>query len=137
MTTNVHRPFGVGFLSLLIIIGGVLDIVAAVVLLFQRDNEDLLDAVDVSKGDIATYAIVAIVLGVVVVAVGAALRRGENWSRLLVGLIALVRLGTVVWLVAAYHHIHWYNAVWPTVLYALVAGYLFLDDDAKAYFERT
>ena len=37
-------------------------------------------------------------------------------------------------MVAGLHSVHWYHAIWPTVLYMLVAGYLLFDDDAKAYF---
>ena len=33
--------------------------------------------------------------------------------------------------------IHWYSAIVPTLVYALVAGYLFFDQDAQAFFDRT
>ena len=136
MNATANRPFGVSFLSILLMIGGILDIVAGVFVLFQRGDDDLLAAIDVSDGDVTNYGIFAIAFGVIVVLVARALRSGANWARLLVAVIAAIRLASVIWLVAAYHNIHWYNAIWPTVLYSLVAIYLFFDDDAKAYFKR-
>ena len=135
MTTAVNGPFGVRLLSILIMVAGILDVVAGVFVLFQRGDDDLLAAVDVTDGDITTYGIFAIAFGVVVVLVARGLQTGANWARLLVAIIAAVRLASVIWLIVAYHHIHWYNAIWPTILYGLVAGYLFFDEDAKKFFK--
>ena len=136
-TVPAHRPFGVSLLSLLFMIVGVLEVIGGIVVLFQRNDDDFLAGVDVSSGDLAVYAIVSIVFGLVVVAIGSALRNGANWARFFVAIIAVLRLGALIWIVIAYHNVHWYNAFWPVVLYALVAGYLFYDGDAVEYFERT
>jgi hypothetical protein len=128
-----NRPFGVSFLSLLLIIGGIVDVIAGILVWFNDDAE-VLKSISHTQGEIRTYAIVSIIIGVVVVLLGFALRRGSNLARTFIGLIALIRLGTLVWVVIAYHQVHWYQALWPAVIYLLVAGYLFLDEDAKAFF---
>lgn len=45
-----------------------------------------------------------------------------------------VAVGSLIWVVVAYHSIHWYTAMWALAIYALVAGYLLFDEDAKAYY---
>jgi hypothetical protein len=136
MTTTNHRPFGVAFLSLLIIVIGALQVGAGILLLVQRNDSDILTAADVASSDVTVLGVVAIILGVVAVLVGVALRRGASWARTLVGIIAVVNVVSLVWAAISYHQIHWYNVAWPAVLYALVAGYLFLDADSKRYFSR-
>jgi hypothetical protein len=135
-TETNRRPFGVSFLSILVIIGGILDIVAGIVLLTQRNDESLLESLGVKDSEVTTYAIVAIAFGVVAILVGGALRGGADWARLLIALIAVARLASFIWVAAAYHRVHWYDSLAPLVLYSVVAGYLFFDDDAKRYFSR-
>ena len=134
MSLPVRRPFGVGFLSILIMIGGVLDVLASLSLLLDRNDDDLLEALDVSQGNLTTYAVVSLGIGIIVILVGYALRTAANWARLVIAIVAVARLITLFWVVAGLHSVHWYHAIWPTVLYMLVAGYLLFDDDAKAYF---
>lgn len=136
MSTEVRRPFGVSFLSLVLVALGVLEVVAGVITLFQRGDSQLLSAIDLNASQITTYAVFTIMYGAIVVLVGLALRTGQSWSRYVVGGLAAVRLASLIWVVVAYHSIHWYSALWPMVVYALVAGYLFFDDDAKAFLTR-
>ena len=133
--TARHRPFGVSLLSILFIIAGALDVGAGIFALFQSDDDDFLAGTDAVSGDVTTYGIVAIIFGIAVVLVGFALRNGANWARYLVGIIAAFRLGALIWVVIAYHNVHWYNAFWPVAIYAFVAGYLFFDKDSAEYFE--
>lgn len=136
MQAEVRRPFGVSFMSLLIMALGVLEVVGGVLLLFQRGNDELLVVVDVTSSQLTTYAVFSLMFGVIVLLIGLALRTGQSWSRYVVGVVAAVRLASLIWVVVSYHSIHWYTAIWPMVVYALVAGYLFFDDDAKSYLTR-
>lgn len=135
--TSARAPFGVRFLSILLYIGAILDIIGGIVLITQRNDNDLLDAIDATSSDVTTYGVVAIVMGVIVFLIAAALRSGANWARLLVGLIAVVRVVGLVWVTVGYHRVHWYDSLAPTVIYVLVAGYLFFDDDAKNFYRRS
>jgi hypothetical protein len=136
-TENVKRPFGVGFLSVLIMAVGLVEVVGGVLLLVQRLNEELLSTVDVTAAQITTYALFTAMFGVIAFLVGLALRNGAAWARYVVAVLAVVRLASLIWVVVAYHSIHWYTAIWALAIYALVAGYLLFDDDAKAYYAGT
>ena len=131
-TTN--RPFGVGFLSLLIIIIGALQLGGGIIVLIERNDADVLDALDATSSNITAIAIAIIVSGVIAIIVGAALRGGANWARILVAVLAAVNVGALIYAATSSHQLHWYNVVWSAVLYALIAGYLFFDNDSKAYF---
>ncbi len=131
---TVARPFGVGFLSILIMGVGVIEVVGGILLLAQRLDDDLLATVDVTAAQITTYGLFTAMFGVIVFLVGLALRNGAGWARYVVAVLAVVRLASMIWVVVAYHSIHWYTAIWALAIYALVAGYLLFDEDAKAYY---
>ena len=97
MSTEVRRPFGVSFLSLVLVALGVLEVVAGVVTLFQRGDSQLLSAIDLNASQITTYAVFTIMYGAIVVLVGLALRTGQSWSRYVVGGLAAVRLASLIW----------------------------------------
>jgi hypothetical protein len=134
MSSPAKRPFGVSFLSLLLIVVGALQVGSGILLFVQRNDNDVINALDAVKSDVTTIAIVAMVMGVLAVLVGAALRGGASWARTVVAVLAVLNVASLVWAALAYHQVHWYNVAWPTLIYSLVAGYLFFDDDAKAYF---
>lgn len=113
---------------------GVLEVVSGVLMLTQRGSESVLAAVDVTASSLTTFAVFTTMLGVIVFLVGLALRNRANWARYAVAGLAVVRMVSLVWVVVAYHSIHWYSAVWSLVIYALVAGYLLFDEDAKRYY---
>ena len=49
-----------------------------------------------------------------------------------------MRLASLVFTIIRFDAIHWYSAIVPTGRGdALVAGYLFFDQDAQAFFDRT
>jgi hypothetical protein len=134
MSRPANRPFGVSFLSLLLIVMGALQVGAGIVLLVQRNDDDILGALDAATNDVTAIGIAAIALGALAILVGGALRSGAGWARALVGVIAVVNVVYLVWAAISYHQVHWYNVAWPAIIYSLVAGYLFFDEDAKAYF---
>jgi drug/metabolite transporter (DMT)-like permease len=129
-----RRPFGVSLISLVMIVSGVLQVVGGIFFLVQRNDDDVLEAIDMTSNDMTALAIGSIIIGALAVVIGVALRRGESWARTLVGVIALVNLGFLVYTAIAYHSVHWYNVAWPALFYSLLAGYLFSDEDAKQFF---
>lgn len=138
MTATAARPpFGVRFLSILLYVGAVLDILGGILLISQRSDDGLLEQIDATTADVTSAGVGLIVFGVIVFLVARALRSGANWVRLLVGIIAVVRLIGLVWATIGYHRVHWYDSVAPTIIYLLVAGYLFFDEDAKAFYRGT
>ena len=134
MSQTDRRPFGVSFLSLLVAVMGAIQIGAGIVILVQRNDDDMLSTLELTSGEATTAGVIAIIWGVLAILVAGALRRGANWARLLIGLLAVANVAVLVWAALSFHEVHWYNVMWPAVIYSLVAGYLFLDDDAQAYF---
>ena len=135
--SNPHRPFGISFLSILLIIGGAVDFVVGLIALFNANDDTFLASTRATSTDVRTMAIVGLVFGVVVVFLGLALRRGSHVARGLISVVALLRVVALGWAIVAYNELHWYQALWPAVIYAAVAGYLLLDKDAKQFFARS
>ena len=137
VTTTGRRPFGVSLLSILIMLGGAFDVIGGVLLLFERRDREVLADLDLTTNQITGYAIGAIVLGIIAILIGLMLRNGSEFARYLVAIIAAVRLASLVFTIIRFDSIHWYHAFVPTVVYAVVAGYLFFDKDAQAFFDRS
>ena len=134
--SGANRPKLLGFMAWLMIISGALQAIAGVFVIVERNKTEIQDALDATSNDATTMGIVMIALGVLGVLVGSSLRSGKNWARTLVGLIAVANIVGLVWAAIAYHRLHWYNVAWPTFVYALIAGYLFMDDDVQEYFAQ-
>jgi hypothetical protein len=132
---STQRPSGVNFISILLFVAGGIDVLGGIVLLVNRNDEELLDAIGSSESDLMSFGIVTIAIGVIILFTAVALRRAANWARALVVIVSIVRLATLVWALATYHSVHWTNTFLPTLLYCLVAGYLLFDEDARRYFE--
>jgi hypothetical protein len=129
-----HRPFGVSLLSIWLYIAGALNIVAGIIALFNTGNDDLLREMKATSSEITSYAIAAIVVGLITLVIGHLLRTRSSFARLLVGILALIQLGLTIWAVAAYNSVHWYSAIAPLIIYGAIVGYLFFDRDAKEFF---
>lgn len=132
-----HRPFGVTLLSVLIIIGGALNLLGGALLLVAASDDGTLADWDATAGVVRAAGAVLLVLGLLGILVGVALRRGSNLARTLVALIAMAQLGMVIWSVAGLHSSTWYQAIAPAAIYLIVAFYLFTADEAKQYFSPT
>jgi len=131
--TISRRPFGVSLLSILVIIAGALDVIAGILSVSVRGDGDLLVELKGSEGEITAFGTGLIVLGVIAIVVGFMLWRGSGFARILIGVIALVRLIGTVWAFASFDREHWYEGIGSVVIYALVAGYLLFGTTARDY----
>jgi hypothetical protein len=136
-TAAVRRPFGVSLLSILIIIGGVFDVLGGILLLFERNDRESQVDFDMTSSQITWWAIGAIIIGVVAILVAVALRNGSQFARYLIAVIAAIRLISLIFALIRFDSIHWYHALVPLLVYGLVTYYLFFDKDAKGFFDRT
>jgi hypothetical protein len=132
-TTVSRRPFGVSLLSILVIIAGALDVVAGILSVSVRSNGDLLVELKGSRGEITAFGTGLIILGVIAIVVGFMLWRGSDFARILIGIIALVRVIGTIWAFASFDREHWYEGIGSVVIYALVAGYLLFGTTARDY----
>ena len=88
----VGRPFGIALLSVLIIIGGALDIIAGIVAISLRGDGVLLVALEGTEDEVTALGIGFIVVGVLAIVVGTVLWNGSPFARTLVGTVVLARL---------------------------------------------
>jgi hypothetical protein len=138
MTATVRqRPMGVSLLSILVIIAGALDVLAGILSISMRGDSDLLVELKGTQGEVTGLGTGLIILGVIAIVVGLMLWRGSAFARILVGVIALVRLVGAVWVFASFDRAQWYEGIGSLVIYALVAGYLLFGTTARDYTAST
>jgi hypothetical protein len=135
--TVSRRPFGVSLLSILVIIAGALDVLAGILSVSVRGDGDLLVELKGSQGEITAFGTGLIILGVIAIVVGFMLWRGSDFARILIGIIALVRVIGTIWAFASFDRAHWYEGIGSVVIYALVAGYLLFGTTARDYTAST
>ena len=135
--TASRRPFGVSLLSILVIIAGALDMLAGILSVSVRGDGDLLVELKGSQGEITAFGTGLIILGVIAIVVGFMLWRGSDFARILIGIIAIVRLIGTIWAFASFDREHWYEGIGSVVIYAVVAGYLLFGTTARDYTAST
>ena len=135
--TVTRRPFGVSLLSILVIIAGALDVLAGILSVSVRGDNSLLIELKGSQGEITAFGTGLIILGVIAIIVGFMLWGGSDFARILIGIIAVVRLIGTIWAFASFDRAHWYEGIGSVVIYALVAGYLLFGTTAREYTSST
>ena len=131
--TVSRRPFGVSLLSILVIIGGALDVLAGILSISARGDGDLLVELKGTEGEFTAFGTGLVILGVIAIVVGFMLWRGSDFARILIGIIAVLRLVGTIWAFASFDREHWYEGIGSVVIYSLVAGYLLFGTTARDY----
>jgi hypothetical protein len=131
--TASRRPFGVSLLSILVIIGGALDVLAGIISISARGDGDLLVELKGTEGEFTAFGTGLVILGVIAIVVGFMLWRGSDLARILIGIIAVLRLVGTIWAFASFDREHWYEGIGSVVIYSLVAGYLLFGTTARDY----
>jgi hypothetical protein len=88
MTEAPSRPLGVTLVFILILIAGVLGLVAGVLVLFNRGDNQTVGW---------TYGLVTIAISLIYLLVARGIAHGSRVSRLIVGLITLLSLAGGIW----------------------------------------
>ena len=94
-STPAPRPASVTLVMVLTWIVAFLTILGGLLFLFI--SASVLEEAGISKGDATTIGIVELVLGVIIALVAKGLGSGNNFARLLVSLLMVLRLGVTVW----------------------------------------
>ena len=87
-----RRPAGVTLLVVLILIGGVLEILGGVILILGHNNATVLRETGRSGNVLFSAGVVAIVVGLIYLLVSRGLAHGNGFTRLIVGLLSLLSL---------------------------------------------
>ena len=133
--SSVHptaRPGSVTTVMVLTWIVALFSIVAGVILLLASDQV-LADA-GISSGTATTYGWVEIVFGVITALVAIGLGNGNNFSRLLVTLLMVLRAALSVWVaIALWGHAGFWSAVLAGLIAVLILAMLW-NDRANEFF---
>ncbi len=129
-------PFGIKLLSWIVLFAAVLDLSFATLLFLDRNDSNVLAETGFDSGTVAVYAIVLGLLGLFALYVGFQLRLGADFARYLIAFLAAIRVANLIYVMIFFDHSHWFGALVPAVLYALVAIYLMMDDNVKRYFQE-
>ena len=89
MSDTNSRPFGVTLVFILILITGILGLVAGILVLFNRNDNQTAGL---------TYGIVTILVSVIYLLVAKGIANGSRVSRLIVGAITLLSLIGGIWI---------------------------------------
>lgn len=127
-------PLGVKLLSIVVIVGAILDLSLATLMVLNRNTANMQLETGMSAGGLLAYGIAIGVMGIVAFMIGIGLRAGSPWARILTIVVALVRLVGLGFAMIAFDSQQWYTAIVPALIYAVVAYYLLYDEEAKAYF---
>lgn len=115
------RPFGVTLVAILTWISGAFGIIGGLV--------DVLDA----NGAVSTASIANLVIGVVTIAVGIGLLRGNAAARVLATIVLVLTVAAAVW--GAFNGLPFWSAV-GAGLPALIGLLLLYSRSASAFFRR-
>jgi hypothetical protein len=91
VNTTARRPGGVTLIAVLTWLGGALDVIGGIALLFNHDSLTL-RADWGGESSLITVAIVSILLGIVVLLVARGLLRGSAGARVLVTIVQLLAI---------------------------------------------
>ncbi|WP_440709923.1 DUF7144 family membrane protein [Herbiconiux sp. YIM B11900] len=130
----MRRPGGVTLVAVIVWISGALQVIGGVIGLITAPTTAEVNGVPGATGSLTATAIVAIVLGVITIAVGAALLRGSQLARVLTTIVLALNLASAVYLLLAVP-----TSVWQGLLNGLLAllGIILLyTRSANAYFRR-
>lgn len=127
-------PLGIQVITILMIVGAILDIAAGVFLLIETGP--VAEAAEVSESTITGTAIAMIAIGVVIGLLALGLRSGSKGVRLIIGVVMALRIGFSIYAVIALPGSR-FEGVVTGVIALIVLYYLYGDEDAKAFFGDT
>lgn len=131
-----NRPFGVGLISLLLILNGLVSIGVGIMLLLHKSEDTILQALNVGEGHVTALAISAIAIGAIVLVLALALRGGSNFARFFLVFVWLAQIGLLIWAMIETHSVHWSHGLWSAVITGFAALYLLLDKDSRQFFRH-
>lgn len=97
-TYNGNRPFGVTVLSVLTLLIGVTDVIAGLLFVFTRNNQEVQTTAQTSAEVLLIAGVVYLVIGFIYLAVARGLWQGNNGSRMVVIVVSVINLAAGLWL---------------------------------------
>jgi hypothetical protein len=125
------RPGGVTLVAVFIWISGAINILGGVLALIFQNNPDVELSLGGRPGTI-TYGIIAILLGIVVIAVSGGILNGSRGARIIVTIVQIVAILGSIFAIFAYPATLWQSIL--NIVIALIPIFLLYSPKANAFF---
>ena len=126
-----ERPGGVTLVAVFIWISGAFNILGGVLALIFQNNPDVEVNLGGQVGSI-TYGIIAILLGIIVIAVSGGILNGSRGARILVTIVQVIAILGSVFAIFAYPATLWQSVI--NIVIALIPLILLYSPKANAFF---
>jgi hypothetical protein len=127
-------PLGISVVTILMYIGAIVDIAAALFLFIE--TAEVAEAADVSESQITGVAIGLLVAGIVIGLLAMGLRKASNGVRLIIAVVLLFRIAASIYIMFAYPGARFEGLV-AALIAAVVLYFLYGSEDAKVFFGDT
>ena len=124
-------PLGISVITILMIIGAIIDIAAGVFMLIEKT--DVAATAEVAESTITYTAIAAIVMGVIIGLLALGLRSASNGVRILIAIVMVVRIAFAIWALIALPGSR-FEGVVTAIVAVVVLYFLYGSEDSKAFF---
>lgn len=130
----VRRPTRVTIVAVVVFIQGLISLIAGIGLVVERNNDSLLEHVDVTSSTVAAYGWVAIAVGVISLLAGWGLFGGANWARMLVAIVQVVQAAGGVYLLFGWDGHYRFQGI-QQIAFALLVLWMLFSSQAERFFE--
>jgi hypothetical protein len=130
----VRRPFLLSLVTILMVIGGALQIVAGVVLVIFSGTDDLQRDSGESTGTLITLGLISLIFGLVHIWFAVLLRRGSRFARAVVLVFEVLQIIGGIWTLIALHSQYRINAIVTIAISVFVIWYLYGNQRSRAFF---
>lgn len=129
-----RRPFGVSVLVFLVWLQALLQIAGGVLLIFVRDDGDVLSETSLTSDELLALAIGLIIVGLITALVASALGHGSNFARWLVAILTVLNLGGGIYQLTSVNGQNEISAIASIVVALVVLYILFAERGSREFF---
>ena len=130
----VRRPFLLSLVTILMIIGGVLQIIAGVVLIVFNGNSDLQSDSGETSSTLLMLGVIALLFGLIHIWFAGMLRRGSRFARAVVLVFEVLQIIGAGWALIALHSQYRINAIITIAISLFVIWYLYGNQRSREFF---
>lgn len=134
--STVRRPGVVTFIGIILYIQAVVAAAFGIVAFLERNNLEWQLKTGQSSNDLIVFAIVEFIFAVLLFLVASGVMSGANWSRILVAIVAGVRIVAISWWMLSHHAggIH-SAAIIQIAIYVFVLWALYGHKESNEFYE--
>ena len=132
----MRRPFLVTIIGIVMILVGLLQSGAGILLLTQRNDATVLADANATTNELTAIAVTLLVIGAISVLLAFALLNGSRFARGLIGLLEVAQIAAGVYVLVKLDSNHQAAAIGQIAGALIVLYFLFGTDKAKSFFAR-